>query len=400
MILLIELIIRHYITDYDNVTDKKVRERYSIIGGLIGIICNFLLFSGKFLVGFASGSIAIISDAFNNLSDMGSSVISILSAKLSNRPPDEDHPFGHGRFEYLSSLAISLIILFVGYKLCETSILKFFHPEPLYFSLWGVSVLVVSIGVKYWMCLYNRYIAKKIDSKVNEATASDSINDAIATTGVLIATIAQQYTTLPIDALAGTAIGLLILYSGFTLARDVVNILLGQAPDPKLVAEIANCIMQCPFVTGFHQLNIHDYGPGRKYASVHVEVPDTADIVEVHAAVDQLEDDLIEKFQININIHMDPLCTDPATIRKMRHALDEVIQRDYPRYHTDNLRFTAGARHPNIICDLHIPREEYYEENNRRIEKTIAASIQKAHPNYHLIISHMLPEMDDIEEKK
>ena len=222
---MIEPIIRLCIKDYENTADKKVREKYSILGGLLGIFCNLFLFASKFAVGMMSNSIAILSDAFNNLTDMGSSAISIISAKLSNRPPDKDHPFGHGRFEYLASLTIGMIILVVGYKLCETSIAKFFAPEPL------------SIAVKGWMYYYNRYIGKKINSGVNEATAADSINDAIATTGVLVATIAQQFTTLPVDAAAGTLIGLMIIYAGYGIVREVVNILLGQAPDEQLVKE-------------------------------------------------------------------------------------------------------------------------------------------------------------------
>ena len=242
------------------------------------------------------------------------------------------------------------------------------------------------------MCLYNRYIAKQIHSSVNEATASDSINDAIATTGVLIATLAQQYTTLPIDAAAGTAIGVLIFYSGIKLAKNVVNILLGQAPDPKLVEDITACALRCPYVLGVHDLKIHDYGPGRTYASIHVEVPSTSDIVEVHSAIDELEDQLKRNFQININVHMDPLCMDPVIVNDMRQLLDKMIQNEYPQYHTDNLRFTAGSIHPNIICDLHIPPEEYTEENCIRIRKEIDASMQKYNKRLHVVLARIIPE--------
>ena len=244
---MIEPIIRLCIKDYENTADKKVREKYSILGGLLGIFCNLFLFASKFAVGMMSNSIAILSDAFNNLTDMGSSAISIISAKLSNRPPDKDHPFGHGRFEYLASLTIGIIILVVGYKLCETSIAKFFAPEPMEISYWSIGVLILSIAVKGWMYCYNRYIGKKINSGVNEATAADSINDAIATTGVLGATIAQQFTTLPVDAAAGTLIGLMIIYAGYGIVREVVNILLGQAPDEQLVKEIVQ--MPCSAIT-------------------------------------------------------------------------------------------------------------------------------------------------------
>lgn len=277
---MIEFIIRRFIKNYEDTDDKHVREQYSILGGILGIICNLFLFVSKFLVGMMSNSIGILSDAFNNLTDMCSSFISIISAKLSNRPPDKEHPFGHGRFEYLASLTISIIILVVGYKLCETSIGKFFEPEDMEFSYWSIGVLVISIAVKVWMCIYNRYIGKKINSGVNDATAADSIADAIATTGVLVATIAQQFTTLPIDAAAGTAIGLMIMYAGYGIAKDVINILLGKAPDPELIRGIVATALNCPHVVGVHDIRIHDYGPGRMFGSIHAEVPDKADLAE------------------------------------------------------------------------------------------------------------------------
>ena len=258
-----EFIIRRFIKNYEDTDNKGVREQYSILGGVLGSICNLFLFVSKFLVGMASNSIGILSDAFNNLTDMGSSFISIISAKLSNRPPDKEHPFGHGRFEYLASLTIAIIILVVGYKLCETSIGKFFEPEAMEFSYWSLGILIISIVVKVWMCVYNRYIGKKINSSVNEATAADSITDAVATTGVLVTTIAQQFTTLPVDAAAGTAIGLMIMYAGYGIAKDVINILLGKAPDPELIDGIVESALKCQYVDGVHNIRITYYGPER-----------------------------------------------------------------------------------------------------------------------------------------
>ena len=389
---MIEPIIRLCIKDYENTADKKVREKYSILGGLLGIICNLFLFASKFAVGMMSNSIAILSDAFNNLTDMGSSAISIISAKLSNRPPDKDHPFGHGRFEYLASLTIGMIILVVGYKLCETSIAKFFAPEPMEISYWSIGVLILSIAVKGWMYYYNRYIGKKINSGVNEATAADSINDAIATTGVLVATIAQQFTTLPVDAAAGTLIGLMIIYAGYGIVREIVNILLGQAPDEQLVKQIVQMALQCDYVVGVHDIKIHDYGPGRMFGSLHAEIPDTADLVEVHAALDVLEDEIQEKFQIEFSIHMDPLCTDQQVITQTRRLLDTFIQKEYPQYHTDNLRITSGKVRLNIICDLHIPPQEYTKKHIRAIRKHISEAMKQYGERYHIVLARILPE--------
>lgn len=389
---MIEHIIKWCIKDYENTKDKKVREQYSIVGGALGILCNLFLFVSKFAVGTMTNSVAIVSDAFNNLTDMGSSFISIISAKLSNKPPDKDHPFGHGRFEYLASLTIVIIIMVVGYELCQTSVSKFFEPEEMETSLVSIAILLLSIAIKGWMCLYNRYIGKKINSSVNEATASDSVNDAIATAGVLAATIAQPFTALPVDAAAGVLIGLMIMYAGYGIAKEVINILLGKAPSPELIREITDCALHCQYVVGVHDIRIHDYGPGRMFGSIHAEVPDTADLVEVHAALDVLEDELQEKFQMEVNIHMDPLCTNPEIINHVRHILDHLIQQKYPQYHTDHLRITAGRVRLNIICDLHIPPEEYTPENIRKIHQNIADDMHQYNERYHVVLAKVLPE--------
>lgn len=389
---MIEHILQWCIKDYKNTTDKKVREQYSIVGGVLGILCNLVLFVSKFTIGTMTHSVAIVSDAFNNLTDMGSSVISIISAKFSNKPPDKAHPFGHGRFEYLASLTISIIIMIVGYELCQTSFSKFREPQAMETSPVSIAILVLSIAIKGWMCVYNRYIAKTIHSSVNEATASDSINDAIATAGVLIATIAQQFTTLPVDATAGVLIGVLIIYAGYGIAKDVINILLGKAPSPALIHEITSCALHCQYVVGVHDICIHDYGPGRMFGSLHAEVPDTADLVEVHAALDVLEDELKEKFQMEVNIHMDPLCTDPDKINQVRHALDHLIQQKYPQYHTDHLRITAGSARLNIICDLHIPPTEYTPETIYKIHQNIEADMHQYNERYHFVLAKVLPE--------
>ena len=391
---MIERIIRRFIKDYENTTDKKVREKYSILGGILGIICNLCLFSSKLAIGLAINSIAIISDAFNNLSDMGTSAISIISAKLSNRPPDKLHPFGHGRIEYLASLMIGAIVMFVGYQLCQASVEKFFEPADIELNIATAVILVLSIAVKGWMCLYNRYIGKAIDSSVNEATAADSINDAIATTGVLISTIAQLYTDLPIDAVAGTVIGLLIIYTGFSIVKDIINILLGQAASKDLQDAVRACVMEGKYIVGTHDLRVHDYGPGRIFASIHAEVPDTADLVEVHAVLDELEEKLSDQLQMEINIHMDPLCTDLKILTRVRHILDKIIAEKYPQYHTDHLRITSGKARLNVICDLHVPQPILSEEERATILTNIDEAIRQFNPRYRVVIAKFVLEAD------
>lgn len=389
---MIDLIIRHCIKNYQNTDDENVRERYSVLGGILGIICNLLLFAGKFTVGTMSNSIGIVSDSFNNLTDMGSSFISVVSAKLSNRPPDKEHPFGHGRFEYLSSLAIGILVLVVGFKLCETSAEKFFSPEPVDFSYWNIIVLLVSIGVAAWMYSYNRYIGKKINSGVSEATAADSISDAVATAGVLIATILQPFTSLPVDAIAGIGIGLMIMYTGFGIAKDVVNILLGQAPDPELIRAITTMALDCKYVVGIHDIRIHDYGPGRMFGTLHAEVPDTVNLVNAHAALDVLEDELEDKFHMEVTIHMDPLSTDEKQISHIREILDSFVHEKYPRYHTDNLRITAGDDRWNIICDIHVPPEEYNPVKIRVIRKNIEAALRQHNDKYRVSLAKIIAD--------
>lgn len=383
---MIKTIIQHTVPNYQEITDKKVRECYSIVGGILGIICNILLCLGKLGIGTYTGSIAIISDAFNNLSDMCSSVISILGAKLSNKPADAEHPFGHGRFEYLASLSIAILILIVGFSLCETSFHKFFQPIHVEQSYIGVFILLFSIAVKLWMYSYNTYIGKTIRSGVNLATAADSITDAVATGGVLLATLLQAYTTLPLDAVAGLLIGLLIMYTGFTIAKDVINILLGKAPDPQLVREITDCARACHYVTGVHEIRIHDYGPGRMFASMHVEIPDTTNLVEAHAVLDNLEDELQEKYNMEINLHMDPLCTNPQIITRVRHCLNEIIQTEFPRYETHHLRITAGMVRLNVICDLYVPPGELEIIPLSIIRLKINEALQQYDRNYHIFL--------------
>ena len=388
---MISLLARLFIKT-DGQSPAAVRKAYGILCGAVGIGFNVLLFLGKFFAGTISGSIAITADAFNNLSDAGSSFVTMLGFQLAGQKPDSDHPFGHGRFEYLASLTISIIILVVGYKLCETSIEKFFEPEDMEFSYWSIGVLVISIAVKVWMCLYNRYIGKKINSGVNDATAADSITDAIATTGVLVATIAQQFTTLPIDAAAGTAIGLMIMYAGYGIAKDVINILLGKAPDPELVRGIVAMALKCPHVVGVHDIRIHDYGPGRMFGSIHAEVPDKADLVEVHAALDVLEDELQDKYHMEVNIHMDPLCTDIHQINAVRRVLDQIVHEKYPRYHTDHLRITSGHARLNVICDIHIPPAEYNVESIARIRRDINDSMRKYNDRYRVVLAKIMAD--------
>lgn len=307
---MIQLIIRAFVKDYRNVNDKSVRESYGVLAGGLGIALNLFLFALKLAIGLFINSIAVISDAFNNLTDSGSSLISIIGAKLSNRPPDHEHPYGHGRAEYISALAISFIILFVGLQLLTSSFDKISNPEKVLFSPISIVILGLSVLVKVWMYSYNRYIGKTINSSVNRAMAFDSLSDTVVTTGVILSALAATVTSLPVDGFAGIVVSFFILYTGYSTARDTVDLLLGSSPALELVDTIKSTVAGGKYVVGTHGLRVHDYGPGRVIASIHAEVPENASLLEVHSVIDNLEKRISSELGVDIVIHMDPIPVD------------------------------------------------------------------------------------------
>lgn len=316
---MIKAVIKKFIPAYDDTKDKKVRERYCVLAGVLGIICNLLLFVVKIIIGWMMNSISVLSDAFNNLSDMGSSVISILGAKMSNRLPDREHPFGHGRMEYIASFVVSCLIMIVGFELFRSSAEKIFHPEPVRFQIVLIVILSLSLLVKIWMFSYNKYMGKKINSTVLRAAASDSLNDVAATGAVIIATVIGKYISFPIDGVMGVAVSVMIMISGYKIAKEVVDQLLGQRPDPELVKEITYRVLNCEGIIGVHDLIVHNYGPGRNFASVHAEVADDSDIIRIHETIDAAEQEIFRDTGVMLVIHMDPVSLNsPET-----HAIKE-----------------------------------------------------------------------------
>jgi cation diffusion facilitator family transporter len=304
---MIKFIIKLFIKDYDNVDDKKVRERYGVLSGVLGVICNLLLFMLKLSIGIFVNSIAIISDAFNNVSDLGSSIVTIFGVKLSNRPPDEGHPYGHGRYEYITSLVVSFLIFAVGLETLKSSINKIINPSRVEINSIMILILSSTILLKVWMFSYNKYIGEKINSSVNKANASDSLNDVLATVAVIIGTVIGKYTNLPIDGILGFIISFVIMYSGFSIAKDSVSLLLGESPDPELINRIKELILENEHIIGVHDLIIHDYGPNKIMASIHAEVSKDANIVDIHYEIDKIEQRIGRELDIDIVIHMDPV---------------------------------------------------------------------------------------------
>ena len=304
---MIKLIIKKFIKNYNDVEDKDVRESYGVLSGILGILCNLFLFGLKLSICMVLNSIAIISDAFNNLSDMGTSVIAIFGVKMSNSLPDEEHPFGHGRIEYISSLIVSFLIIMVGIELFKVSINKIINPEKVIFNLMLILILVLSILVKIWMFSYNNYIGNKINSGINKATAVDSLNDVVATFAVIISMFVQNIVNAPIDGFVGVLVSLLIIYTGFNISKDTVNVLLGQSPSEETVEKICSFIDYNENILGIHDLRIHDYGPGRSIASVHVDILDSLELVYAHSIVDKIEKNIMNEMGIDIVIHIDPV---------------------------------------------------------------------------------------------
>jgi cation diffusion facilitator family transporter len=308
---LIRTIIKKFIKNHRNTTNLHVREAYGVLSGVLGIACNLILFILKLAVGLFIDSIAVISDAFNNLSDLGSSLVAIFGAKLSSQPPDKEHPYGHGRLEYIASLVVAFIIFGVGLQILRSSVEKIISPKAVLFSPLSLCLLFGSILIKLWMYSYNRYIGRAINSGVNRAVARDSLNDAFATGAVIAGTVLGRYVDFPVDGLLGLIISLIVVYTGFGIAKDSVNLLLGTPPDPQLVESICSLVLKGKNIKGVHDLIVHDYGPGRVIASIHAEVSNALDIMNIHFEIDEIEKRIEDQLGINIVIHMDPVKETP-----------------------------------------------------------------------------------------
>lgn len=309
---MIKLLIRFFIQNSEQTDVPEVREKYGILSGIVGIFFNILLFSLKFLAGLLSGAISIIADAFNNLSDAGSSIITMIGFRISTQEADSDHPFGHGRSEYIAGLIVSIIILIMAFELIHSSFMKILHPEPVSFTPIVLLILAVSILVKLYMYCYNTYISKKIASTALRATATDSFSDCLATSAVLLAMLVSHFLSVNIDGYCGILVGLFILWGGIQAARDTISPLLGQAPDPKFIQNIRSIVAQYPEVLGTHDLIVHDYGPGRRMISLHAEVPAKGDILKLHDTIDNIERRLQKELCCSAVIHMDPIMNDDA----------------------------------------------------------------------------------------
>lgn len=346
---------RIFIKSSDKTNDPEVRRAYGTLCGIVGILLNALLFTGKFIAGTISHSIAITADAFNNLSDAGSSLITLLGFRMAGQKPDPGHPFGHGRIEYLSGLIVAMFIVLMAFELIRDSISKIIHPEETQFSALIVIILIISILVKIYMSYYNRSIGNKIDSAAMKATAEDSLSDTIATTAVLICTLISHYTGLKIDGICGLVVGVLIFFAGFRAAKETIDPLLGQAPDPEFVGKIKDIAMENENILGIHDLVVHNYGPGRVMISFHAEVPADGNILELHDIIDNTERELREKLNCDAVIHMDPIMNKDSETLELRSDVEEMLKKIDPEIHFHDFRIVKGPTHTNLIFDVLVP---------------------------------------------
>lgn len=374
----------------DNYKDSKVREKYGVLCGAVGIFLNVLLFLGKFFAGLLSGAISITADAFNNLSDAGSSFISMIGFKLSGRKPDPDHPFGHGRIEYISGLFVAVMIILMAYELIKDSIGKILHPELPKFSSLVAVILVVSIGVKIYMYFYNRSIGRKIESATMIATAKDSLSDTFSTMVVLASALAAHFWKIPIDGYCGFLVGVMILIAGITAMKDTVSPLLGQAPEPELVDEIEKIVRCDKRILGIHDLVVHDYGPGRLMVSLHAEVPYKEDILELHDLIDQIEFSLRKKLNCEPVIHMDPIVDDDEETNAVKARITEIIEslnkdsRKNENVQFHDFRMVKGSTHSNLIFDVVLPHG--YQMSEEQIIAYIKEKVSEYNKNYYCVI--------------
>lgn len=356
-----ELLIKLFIKNREDTKNNAVRHAYGNLGSIVGILCNLLLCILKIGIGFISGSISIAADGLNNLSDMGSSIVTMLGFKLANRPADSDHPFGHGRMEYMSAFIVSVFIILVGVELFETSVNSLIDGKPLpQYSIWAIVILVLSILIKLWMYIFNRKIGKTIDSEALCATAKDSLNDTISTSVILISVLLSQFVTLPfnLDSVMGILVSVFILYSGYSSAKSTIDQILGTPPEKEVIEKIESMILAFEEFTGIHDLIVHNYGPGRQFASVHVEVPQNIDIVKCHEQIDICEKQIYEALDISVVIHMDPIDTDDETVTATRKKMEKAITVIDKRLTLHDFRMTPVCdNQTNLIFDVVVPAD-------------------------------------------
>ena len=369
-----QLLLRLFVPDYQDSSKPGVRSAVGKLAGMTGILCNIILFAGKLFAGILAGSVSIIADAMNNLSDASSSIVTLAGFRLAEKPADEEHPYGHARYEYLAGLAVAAIIIIIGFELAKSAVDKILHPSAVSFTIITTIILLVSMLVKLWMMHFNHTLGQKIHSTTLEAASIDSRNDVLATGAVLFAGIVQQLTSWQIDGIVGLAVALFILYSGVQLALETVSPLLGESTSPELRDLIVDYISTDPRVLGYHDLMVHDYGPNKRFASLHVEMDQRIDPLLCHSIIDDLERECLASHGIHLVIHYDPLVVDDPDLNRMHKSVEQVLKQISPELKTHDFRMCKTPTHINLIFDVSLPMDFVGQEKRiqNRIEQALS----------------------------
>lgn len=380
-------IIKKIIKDSDNINDENVRNSYGYLAGVVGIIANLILFITKASIGLITSSISILADSINNLSDMASSIITIVGFKLSSMPPDREHPFGHGRLEYVSALIVAFMVMMVGFEFIKTSFQRVLNPVRVEFELSVFILLLISIFIKLWLSFFNKYIGNKINSSAIKASGVDALGDVFTSSTVAVAFFASRYTDFPIDGVVGVVVSIAILYAGYSLVKETISPLLGEAPDKEFVDEITKEILSYPNIQGVHDLIIHNYGVGKKLASVHVEIPAEINIMLIHDIIDQIEREIEDKYKLHLVIHMDPVCIACEEVREIKDEVDKIIKYNPIIKSMHDFRILGNAQYKTLVFDVVVDNDKMIKiMTEEELTNELENSIKNIHKDYKCII--------------
>ena len=381
-----DFLVRKFIKNYQNVQDAQVRTQYGILASIVGICCNILLFCVKLAIGLFSHSISVMADAFNNLSDAASSIIGFVGVKMAEKPADEEHPFGHGRIEYISAFIVAFLVIQVGFSLFKTSIGKIREPEPMSFHGITIVILLISIGVKLWMGLFNSRLGRRIDSKVMMATAADSLGDVTTTAATIVSLLVFGIWGANLDGIIGLIVSVVVMFAGYNIAKDTLAPLIGEAIDPEVYKKISRFVESYDGIIGSHDLIVHNYGPSRSMASIHTEVPSDVDIEASHEVIDRIERDAMKKMNLFLVIHMDPIEVNNEQVNYYRNMVEEIIGNLDSRLSLHDFRVVMGKRNKNLIFDLVVPRE-YEPSAKDSLKQKIREMVKERDNTCHCIIT-------------
>ena len=381
-----DFLVKCFVKDHDKTEDPQVRTRYGILASIVGICCNLLLFASKLFIGVLVNSVSVMADAFNNLSDAASSIIGFIGVRMAGKPADSDHPFGHGRIEYISAFIVAFLVIQVGFSLFKTSLGKVLHPEEVYFKWISVLILLISVGVKFWLSLFNRKLGSRINSKVMEATAADAMGDVMTTSAAILSLLALKYLNWNIDGIVGLAVSVAVMYGGLNIAKDTLAPLIGEAIEPEVYEEISNFVEGYEGILGTHDLIVHNYGPSHSMASIHAEVPSNYDPEYSHEIIDRIERDAAKKLGIFLVIHMDPVETADAQVAEVKAEVQEVLHQMDERLSLHDFRMVDGEKWINLIFDVVVPFS--YGENDRpKLREAIEEEVRSLDERYHCVIT-------------